>query len=228
MAGQSIQTGVKAAKLVIIALFVLLQIYLIFVIRHETMDIDSFPNTIPSPNLQGGVRVGQTFKAPADGLARIDVLLGTHGRINDKNIRFHLWEMTSPRKPSAEIVFNASAVGNNLYRTFRFTPQPHSKSCNYLFEFESPASTVDNSIAVWMSTNDIYNAGEFLFNDRAVGGDLTFRAYSRRPVWTELPRLMRPDSGILGSVFVLATTILLLEAVLVIFLKKLLDHLWKG
>lgn len=224
----SLRTGAKAAKLAIIALFVLLQVFLVFVARHDTMDVDSYPNTVPTPNLRGGDRIGQTFKASADGLARIDVLLGTHGRANDKNIHFRVWELTPARRLAAEVVFNASDVRNNLYRTFRFAPQPHSKGGSFLFELESPASTVADSIAVWMNTNDVYKDGEFLFDDRPAGGDLTFRAYSRRPVWTELPRMARRHSGVLGSVFVLAVAVLFFEMVSVLFLKKLLDVLWKG
>lgn len=217
--------GVKTG---IIALFVLLQVFLVFVARHDTMDVESAPNTVPTPSYRGGARIGQTFKAASDGLARIDVLLGTHGRANDGDIRFRVWELTPARRLVAEVVFNASDVRNNLYRTFRFPPQPHSKGRPFLFEFKSRASSVANSFAVWTNANDVYKDGEFLLNGRAVGGDLTFRAYARRPVWTELSRMARSRSGIFGSVIVVAVAFLFFELVSVLFLKKLLDVLWKG
>jgi hypothetical protein len=214
-------------KAAVIALFVLLQVFLLFVARHDTMDVDSYPNTVPTPNLLGGDLIGQTFKAPSNGLARIDVLLGTHGRLNDKDVRFRLWELEPVRVLAVEIGFNASDVRNNLYRTFRFPPRPKSKGRAYLFELDSPASTPSNSIAVWMNASDVYPHGEFVFNGRAAGGDLTFRAYARRTVWEELPRIARHGSGVFRSVFVLAAAIFLFEAAAIALLKKLLDALGK-
>lgn len=214
-------------KAAVIALFVLLQVFLLFVARHDTMAVDSYPNTVPTPNLCGGDRIGQTFKAPSDGLARIDVLLGTHGRPNDKDVRFRLWELEPARVLAAEIGFNASDVRNNLYRTFRFPRRPKSKGRAYLFELDSPGSTPSNSIAVWMNTNDVCKDGEFFFDGLPAGGDLTFRAYARRTVWEELPRIARHGSGVFRSVFVLAAAIFLFEAAAIALLKKLLDALGK-
>ena len=214
-------------KAAIIALFILLQVFLLFVAHHDTMGVDSYPNTVPTPNLLGGDRIGQTFMAPSDGLARIDVLLGTHARPNDKDIHFKLWELESARALAADIVFNASDVRNNLYRAFRFPPRPKSKGRTYLFELESPASTPSNSIAVWMNTNDVCRDGEFIFDGRPAGGDLTFRAYARRTVWEELPRISRHGSGVFRSVFLLVAAIFLFEAAAIALLKKLLDALGK-
>jgi hypothetical protein len=215
-------------KAAIIVLFVLLQVFLLFVAHHDTMEVDTSPNSVPTPPILGGERTGQTFKAPSDGLARIDVLLGTHGRLNDKDVHFRLYELEPTRVLAAEVVFNASDVRNNLYRTFRFPPQPSSKGRSYLFELDSPASTPSNAIAVWMNAADVYPDGEFFFNGGAAGGDLTFRTYARRTVWEELPRIARHGSGVFRSVFLLAAAILLFEAAAVALLKKLLDALGKG
>jgi hypothetical protein len=212
---------------VTLALFILLQVLLLFVVRHDTQEIDSRPGTALGAPLQGGVCVGQTFKAPAGGLARIDVLFGTEGGTADGEIRFRLREPGSAGVPAVEIVFDASSLRNNLYRTFRFPSRRDSRGRTYLFELESAAPAASGGVAVRMHARDVYKDGEALLNGAPTGGDLAFRAYSRSPVWTEFPRMARRGNGPFRSVFLLAAAVLLFEAAAIVLLIKLLDSLRK-
>ena len=216
-------TGANAVRAIVPALFLALQAALLFFARVDTLVAESSPNAVPSPGLTGDVRLGQTFLSPAAGLARLDVLLGTYGRANSRDIFFRLWESGPPRRLAAEVVFNASEVRNNLYRTIRFAPEPGSKNRTYLFEFVSPDSTPGDSIAVWMNASDVYRAGEFFYGGRAAGGDLTFRAYARRPVRAGLPGLTRGLPGFLGTPVAAVAVVLLFELCAVLFLLKILE-----
>ena len=213
----------KRTKLLFILLFIVLQIFLIFLKRHYALDVDIFPNTIPSPKIHGENKIGQTFVAQRNNLARIDVNMAAYGRDNDKNIYFRLWEQIPKRKLIAEIEFNASEVKDNAYKTIKFKPIRHSKGKKYALFFSSPGSNPDNSISVWMNEDNIYREGDFLLNNTPSGGDLTFRVYSKRSIIKELGRIVRNYSGIFGSKFFLILSILFFEVVQILFLAKLLD-----
>jgi len=211
---------VKRAFLV---LFILFQGYLIFLKKHDTLDIDVTPNTNPSFNVCGEGKFGQTFVAPKNGVARIDVMLGTHGRKNDKDVIFELREIQPDNKLIARTIFNASSVKNNLYHPFVFKPAKNSQRRTYYFLFCSPESTPENSICIWMNNRNIYKKGDFLFNHHPERGDLIFRVYSKRPIFTEFRRIVRNYSGIFGNVAFLLVVIAFFEAVQILMFSKLLD-----
>lgn len=213
----------KLIKFLIILLFIVLQVYFIFLKRHYALDIDVFPNTIPSHKIYNENKIGQTFTAQRNNLARIDVNMATLGRENDKNIYFRLWEQNPKRKLAAEIEFNASEVKDNAYKPIKFKPIRHSEGKKYAFIFSSPGSNPDNSISVWMNEKNIYREGDFLFNNTPSHGDLIFRVYSKRPIFTELGRIVRNYSGIFGSKFFLILSILFFEVIQILFLAKLLE-----
>ena len=213
----------KQIKFLFILLFIALQVYLIFLKRHYALDIDVFPNTIPSHQIYGDNKIGQTFTAQRNNLARIDVNMATYGRDNDKNVYFRLWEQNPRKKLAAEIEINASEVKDNSYKSFKFKPQRHSNGKTYSFIFSSPGSNPDNSISVWMNKNNIYRAGDFLFNNTPSGGDLNFRVYSKRPISSELGRIVRNYHGIFGSIFFLILSIVFFEVISILFLAKLLE-----
>jgi len=115
-----LKVNFKFIKFTIVMLFILMQIYLIFIKKHYALDIDVYPNTNPTSHVYEDNSVGQTFIAQRDNLSRIDVMLGTHDRVNDKDVIFELWEMDGERKLVAKSVFNASSVKNNLYHPITF------------------------------------------------------------------------------------------------------------
>jgi len=211
------------AKRALLLLFIVFQIYLIFLKKHDALDIDVTPNTTPSFNIYGGEMLGQTFVAPKNGVGRIDVMLGTHGRENDRNVIFELREIQPDDNLITRMVFNASSVKNNLYHPFVFNPVKDSQRRTYYFFFISPESTLENSICVWTNKRNIYKKGEYLYNHHPQRGDLIFRVYSRRPVFTELRRIVRNYSGIFGNITFLLVAIVFFEAVQILMFSKLLD-----
>lgn len=210
-------------KRIFLVLFILFQGYLIFLKKHDSLDIDVTPNTNPSLNIYGQGNLGQTFIARRNGLARIDVMLGTHGRKNDKDIIFELREIQPEKKLITRTVFNAASVKNNLYCSFVFKPPKNSRRKTYYFLFYSPQSTPENSICIWTNKRNIYKEGDFLLNHYSQPGDLIFRVYSKRPIFTELRRVVRNYSGIFGNLYFLIAAIAFFEVAQILMLSKLLD-----
>lgn len=212
-----------AVKCTVLVFFVLLQAYLIFVKKHLVLDIDANPNTRPSPNVFRDYTIGQTFTADKDYLSKIEVMLGTHSRENDKDVIFQLWEWTPEKNLVVQKKFNASTVQDNRYNSMEFRPQKRSKDKEYYFFFSSPASSADNSICAWMNKEDIYRKGSFMLKRRPQEGDLVFRVYFKRPIAAELGRVVRQYSGIFGNELFLILVLIFFTAVQLFVLSKLLD-----
>lgn len=215
----------KVFKFTAVTLFILMQLFLIFLKRHDTLDLDITPNTQPSPNIFSTGQIGQTFIARRNGLARIDIMLGTHGRTNDKDVVFKLQELAPERKLAFTTSFNAASVLNNLYFPVKFRSIRHSRDREYYFTLQSPESTPNNSICVWTNTKNIYRDGQYLFNDLPAEGDVIFRVYSKRPVFTELRRIVKNYPGIFGQTWLLFLAILFFEGIQILVFSKLLDFI---
>jgi hypothetical protein len=215
-------------RLTVLFLFILLQFYLIFVKKHDALDLDIAPNKDPTPPIYGIYQIGQTFIAKRDGLARIDIMLGTHGRRNTGSLRFRLWELGTPRQQRADLTIEASEVKNNLYHALRFPPISDSRDKTYYFLLAAPQASPDNCLSAWMNDQNIYREGTYWFRDREAEGDLIFRVYSKRPVFTELGRIVRNYSGVFGSRTVLVFTIILFETAQVIMLWWLLGFIFRS
>ncbi len=222
---ESGKNKIRWIKWGLVGCFILAQVYLIFIHRHLTLDINAAPNTNPTPHIMGERVISQTFMAQRDYLSQIEVMLGTFDRENDKDVIFELG------RPDEEVilqkVFNASEVKNNLYHSIKFAPQKNSRGKEYYFALHSPESTMDNSICAWMNTQDVYPEGEYFFNSRAPGGDLTFRVYSLQPVSEVLKQINQKYPGLWGNKYFLILTVLFFVAVQLVVLVKLLDILLK-
>ena len=214
-------------KFTLIFLFILFQVYLICIKKHDALDIDARPNSQPTANIYSYYKIGQTFVARRDNLSRIDMMLGTHSRENDKEVFFQLWQNSPEKKLLTQKEFKASVVKNNLYNSIRFSPVTLSKDREFYFLLYSPESTPDNSICAWMNNKNIYDDGHLMLNDRPHLGDLVFRAYSKRPVYTELGRIVRNYTGVFGNKHLLILAVLLFVSVQIVMLSKLLDLIYK-
>jgi len=209
----------------ILFIFIILQLYLIFINKHQTLDLQVYPNTNPSPAVRDENTVGQTFVAKRDNISRIEVMLGTYDRENNKDITFSLWALTPEKELLAEESFNAAFVADNLFHAIDFHPVYVTKNMEYYFQLTSPQSTSDNSICVWMNREDIYDQGTFIHNNREAKGDLVFRVYSKRPIFKELGRITRNYSGIFASQVFLSAAVLLFVLIQILVLIKLLNFL---
>jgi len=212
---------IKWVKWGVVGCFILVQGYLIFIDKHMNMDVNASPNTNPTPHILDERIVSQTFVSKRDHLAQIEVMLGTFGRENDKNVIFELG--IPDQRRILRKVFNASEVENNLYHPIKFAPQKDSKGKKYYFALSSPESTLNNSICAWMNTKDIYEDGQYFFNHRIPGGDLVFRTYTLQPVSAVLGKINRNYPGIWGSPVFLILTVIFFMVLEVIILAKLWD-----
>lgn len=211
----------------LVILFVLMQVYLLALKKYDTLDIDVTPNNAPSINIWGDTQLGQTFLAKSHGLARIDVMLGTHGRNNTKDIIFELWELDSNKKQVTQQVFNAARINNNLYHPITFPLLLDSKGKQYLMTFKSPDSTFDNSICLWTHSQDIYTEGDYFVNQEKVSADVIFRVYARRPLISELGRIVSNYQGIFASQTFLVAAFIFFELVQILVLWILLGYIHK-
>ena len=70
----------KPLKIALFALFILVQVYLLFVKDFQVLDYPRYVNEIPQPLLDGEenlYKVSQTFRTPGP-LTRIDIMLGNY------------------------------------------------------------------------------------------------------------------------------------------------------
>lgn len=128
--------------------------------------------------IYGPTAMGQSFICPRNGLYRIDILLTTYNRRNDRDIIFHL-RHAREGDDLATIRFNASEVEDNAFFSFTFPPIPDSGGQNFYFFLESPASEPGNAITVWGVTENVYPEGKSYRNHRRAGGEVAFRVYAK-------------------------------------------------
>ena len=211
----------------VLALFLLLQVYFIFIKTHPTLDINVWPNEKPGPDLVSGERIGQTFVAKTDNLSRVEIMLGTHDRQSRQDILFKLFAVQSGRDLLVEKTFNASEVVNNRFHQIDFEPIRESRDRKYYFELISPGSKPEEAFCIWMNSRNIYRPGERLLNNKVHKGDLIFRIYSQRPIYSELGRIVKNYPGILGKTWFLIVTIIFFEAAQFLILVMLMNYFEK-
>ena len=206
-----------------------MQFLLICIKKHDTLDlnIDTFPRTEFSPHIFDATRVGQTFTATKNNLARIDVSFRKLGQI-PTYVQFTLYEMDTERKIILKKRFNTSQILQNKYSSISFKLQQRSLGKKYLFVFYSPDSTFKNSLQAWINNQNLYRDGEYYLNNQAETGDLVFRIYYKRPIITELGRVTRNYTGIFRSTLFLILTIVFFIAVQILVFSKLLDYIYKS
>lgn len=215
-------------KSALVVVFVLFQAFLIFVLKHDALDLDVGPNTQPTDNIHQGNRVGQTFVSKADAFSRIDVAMGTHGRRNDGTVFFRLWEETPERRLLRETSFKAAEVRNNRFQPVRFDEVRGAAGRRFYFVLSSADSTDENSVCAWMNRHDIYPEGRYYLRHEPREGDLMFRVYSRRTVAGGLDRVVRKQGGALNSPAFLAAVMAIFAAAVTLVFARLLDVIWRS
>jgi hypothetical protein len=216
------KTAAFYAKIGLSAFFILTQFYLLAWRKYDTFFLDVYPNDTPGPRISGALTVGQTFLARENGLARIAVMAGTYGQTIREDLVFRLWEEAPGGTLVAEKTIPGPSLEDNLYVSVRFDRIRNSRGKVFAFTLSSPGAETDNSISLWMNGRDIYREGEAFVNGRPVRGEFIFRAYAKRPVIAELGRIAGKYQGFPGSAAVLATAVVLFEAVQLYFLWALL------
>ncbi len=197
-------TGTKVGRLgiALAALFLVLQFYLLFIRHYDTMDLEAYPNTLPSLDFRADFAIGQTFKAGMKNLNRIDVMMGTHAKTLGGAVLLRLREWPAPAGPPVDVRTAAvlgAVIRDNLYQTFSFAPIADSKGKTYAFEVLAADPTPDAPGCLWTNEADIYPDGSLLVDGKINGGDLAFRTYSSRTVASQAGRIAGRWPGPLGK-----------------------------
>jgi glycosyltransferase involved in cell wall biosynthesis len=134
--------------------------------------------------LRGKRRIGQSFVARRPNLHRIDILVGTYGRRNTRDIIFHLQAFPNAPEDLASVIINASQLDDNSYLEFCFPPQPESGPL--YFYIESPDSIPGDAItALAYSRVDLEDV-ELRLGRRSSKSQLIFGLYYLDDQWGEL------------------------------------------
>lgn len=193
-------------------IFLSFQFFFFFIKKHDCLDLDVHPNTIPTYFISGQHSIGQTFIAPSSNLNRIDIMMGTYDRQSQVKIHFFLWEKKGKKLTLVrQGEFSAAEVKNNLYHEIKFEPIRDSKGKVYYFALSSPESTPETAISAWMNDKNIYRHGNYIFDGQEKRGDLVFRTYSRHNLISSLSRILRRHSGILASKSIFYSAIIIFE-----------------
>jgi len=132
---------------------------------------------VAAGEIYGALKIGQSFVSPDNGLYRIDLLLATYARENDREVIFRL-RRTPEGEDLATIRFNASEVRDNSFYRLDFPPISDSAGESFYFFLESPDSEPGNAITIWGITRNVYDEGRAYRNHRPAGGEVAFRAYT--------------------------------------------------
>lgn len=184
--------------LALAAVFFIVQFILLFIRHYDTMDLEVYPNTEPTPDFRSDFSVGQTFLARTNGLNRIDVLMGTHGRTLGQDVVFKLRE--SRDEPGLRsLTIKRETVRDNLYQTFSFPPIKDSKGRAFAFEISAAGGGTEGPGCLWMNARDIYPDGGILFGGNPGSGDCIFRTYASRTLASAAGRIAGRWPGVLGK-----------------------------
>jgi hypothetical protein len=209
----------------VIGAFVLMQVILVAVVKRDTLYMNVWPNTHPSPDFWGSCDVGQTFVSSSPNIGRIDLFFATHGRDAPYRIMFELFEDGNPRRILASSSIDGSALRNNLFNEFRFPVVRGIRGKKLFFHILAPSATPANAMALWMNTGDILPEGSMIYNGAPAAGDLIFRVYARRTIASELGRIVAHNPGLLGRPALFVVVALLLEAAFILALAALVDRI---
>lgn len=127
--------------------------------------------------LVGRCRIGQSFVARRDNLHRIDLLVGTHGRRNTRDVTLHLKESPGAAGDLATASLNASLLVDMEYARFEFEPQPDSRDKSYYLWVESPESVSGDAITLWAYGRVDLPHANLYRNGRPVNGQLVMGLY---------------------------------------------------
>jgi hypothetical protein len=133
--------------------------------------------------ITGRRRIGQSFIARRPNLHRIDIMMGTYGRRNTRDIIFHLQAFPNAPEDLATVIINASLLDDNAYVQFRFPPQPDAGPL-YFF-LESPDSVPGDAVTALAYTHvDLENA-QLRLGRRTSSSQLIFGLYYADAAWGE-------------------------------------------
>jgi len=134
--------------------------------------------------LTGKRRIGQSFVARRPNLHRMDIMLGTYGRRNTRDIIFHLQAFPNAPDDLATVIINASFLDDNAYVRFEFLPQ--SDAGAMYFCIESPDSVSGDAITALAYSHVNLKDAQLRLGRRSSKGQLIFGLYYLDDQWGEI------------------------------------------
>jgi hypothetical protein len=124
--------------------------------------------------LIGGRPIAQSFVARHENLHRVDLLVGTYGRRNTRDVVLSLKESPQADDDLATVRLNASFLTDNAYARFVFEPQPDSSGKSYYLCVESPESVPGDAVTLWAYRHVNLGDARLYRNGRLSRGQLVF------------------------------------------------------
>jgi hypothetical protein len=178
------QTIKRTFGFFLMGLFILFQVYLVFIKDYRVLDYSRYMNEFPQPLFGEGEerqvqKVSQGFRTPAP-LARIDIMLGNYAA-TPKNGSLQLGIY---RDKQCLFLSNhpANEVKDNQFHSFVISTAKIPAG-SYFLELRFSSTNREDRLAVWTCQKDIYPYGEFFVNGKKQAGDMTFRVYYRSTLW---------------------------------------------
>jgi hypothetical protein len=125
-----------------------------------------------------GRLVGQSFVAPADRLAGIQLLTANYARPTQGRLRFHLKTDPAAATDLASGAVDAQDWPNNQFWPIYFPPVADSAGRTFYFALEAVDTQPGSAPTLWASPQDVYPAGTRWEQGQPVAGDLAFRLLS--------------------------------------------------
>jgi hypothetical protein len=172
-------------KYILLALFVFLQVYLIFIKDFQVLDYSRYRNEYPPVPLSGennkSREVSQTFRTPGP-LAHIDILLANY-KIKPKGGSLQLGVFNGEQCLCLK-KYPANTVEDNRFYTFPITAGKVPAG-NYTLRLKHFPGNKSERLAVWMYPKDIYPYGDLFVDNKKKEGDMTFRVYYLSTPWEQ-------------------------------------------
>ena len=193
-------------KFALLALFLLLQVYLLFFKNFEVMDYSRYINEFPLPLSGENKNVSQEFRTPGP-LARIDIMLANYKIKPEAGIlRLSIFKGDNPLYLKN---YPANTVEDNRFYSF-FIHANKVPAGNYRLRLDYFPGDKQERLAVWTSKKSVYPFGSLYVNNKQGHGDMTFRVYYYSTIWKEKQRWLNPGSQSRFRSYALAFGFLLL------------------
>lgn len=207
----------KVLKIVLFALFILVQVYLLFVKDFQVLDYPRYVNEFPQPLLDEDgqlYKVSQSFRTPGP-LTRIDIMLGNY-KVKPGGGRLQLGIFEGERCLFLKR-YPADVVEDNQF--YKFTVESHKIAAgNYTLQLKYLPGDRMERLAVWTDRGGMYPYGDFFVDGKRGEGDMTFRVYYLSTLWRQGGRLLESMPSFWGGRFwLVAGFILLLLAINFLF-----------
>jgi hypothetical protein len=191
----------------VLGLFVILQIYLLFIKQSPVLDFPNYKNNNPVQfyeKEEKSKKISQSFRTPGP-LVRVDIMLAN----NELKPKGGTLQFSIFKKKQCLYLKNypANTVEDNQFYRFKIRGK-NIPAGEYLLNLKYVPQDKKERLAVWSFNEDIYPHGNLIINGKRESGDMTFRIYYKSSIWQQRhkilsfpPFLGRGTSLTLGFIF---------------------------